>query len=519
MEKPTINPGTLAIMVGDLGNERFDTVFVGGTPGWQNYAQIVHGALLTSNEQRELVPGIASNWEMSSDGLDWIFTIRKGVKWHDGSDLTPADVLWTLKHTLDPKAVEYSISTTAIRMSKLLPKIELRGSDQVVLSTKKPELLIETYVSNTTPGYFPIMPKRATLHDNDDEVAYDNKPIGAGFMRLVSHTPSAVMRFDRFDDFYYQPENGFTEDKRVNFESLDLLVVPEESTRVAAIRAGEADLAPLTLQSKEQVEAGGGRLVFSQEGVISQPGLYGCWEPQYPCSDKRVRQALDYAINKEVIRDNLYGGPEVFQVKGWMDVSPSTIGYTTGLDPWPFDGDKARQLLADAGYPGGEGFGKFIINVRAASALPFMVETAQLVASMWQKELGLDDVEVRVLESQDIKARRLGGELNGQMYWEENDTRRSNLNTIAGSYGDPERKTPWHKDPELWRLAAETVQILDADLREEKVKKTLLRFREESYHLGIGYANTPWGVGSRVLTWQPYPLTLFPSALHTITLE
>jgi peptide/nickel transport system substrate-binding protein len=513
-----VHPGKLTIMVGDLANERFDTIFVGGTPGWQNYSQIVHGVLINSTEQGELVPGIASKWEMSTDGLTWAFTIREGVKWHDGSELTPADVLWTLQHTLDPKTQEYSISTTAIRMSRVLNKIELSGPDEVVLTTKQPELLIETYVSDTTPGYFPVMPKRATLQDTEEEVAYDNNPIGAGFMSLASRTPASVMRFDRFDDFYYQPKNGFPEDKRVSFQSLDLFLVPEESTRVSAIRAGEADLAPVSLQTKKQVEDSGGRLVFSPEGVISQPGLYGCWEPQHPCHDKRVRQALDYAIDKELIRDTLYGGPEVFQVKGWMDVTPSTIGYTPELDPWPFDPDKARQLLAEAGYPNGEGFGKFIVNVRAATALPFMVETAQLVADMWQRELGLD-VEIRVLESQDIKARRLAGELNGQVYWEENDTRRSNLNTVAGSYGDPQRATPWHKDPELFSLAQETVQILDSAQRAEALKKLLQRFREESYHLGIGYANTPWAVSSRVLTWQPYPLTLYPSALHTITLK
>jgi peptide/nickel transport system substrate-binding protein len=518
MAMAEVNPGKLTIMVGDLGNERFDTVFVGGTPGWQNYSQIIHGVLLNSNEERELIPGIATDWGLSADGLTWTFNIREGVKWHDGSELTPEDVLWTFQHTLNPESKEYSISTTAIRMAGILNKIELSGPNEMVLTTTRPELLIETYASDTTPGYFPIMPKRATLHDNEEEVAYDNNPIGAGFMSLVSQTPASRMNFERFDDYYYQPNNGFPEDKRVSFQLLDLLLVPEESTRVAAIRAEEADLAPVSLQTKNQVESGGGRLVFSPEGVVSQPGLYGCWEPQYPCHDKRVRQALDYAIDKELIRDTLYGGPEVFQLKGWMDVSPSTIGYTPELDPWPFDPDKARQLLADAGYPGGEGFGKFIVNVRAPSALPLMLETAQVVGDMWQRELGLE-VEIRLLESQDIKARRLAGELHGQVYWEENDTRRSNLNTVAGSYGDAQRETPWHKDPELFALAQEVVQILDSEEREEPLKELLQRFREETYHIGIGYANTPWAVGPRVLTWQPYPLTLYPSALHSITLK
>jgi peptide/nickel transport system substrate-binding protein len=512
-----VNPGKLTIMVGDLANERFDNVFVGGTPGLKNYTQLVHGFLIGGNEKRELVPGIASQWGLSPDGLTWTFTIRKGVKWHDGSELTPEDVLWTFQHSLGPQVPEYSIHPTAIRVSPLIDKIELSGPDNVILATKQPEIAIEAFAADATPASLAVLPKRATLHDEAEELAYDQNPIGAGVMKLVKRVPADSMSFERFEDYYYQPKNGFPEDKRVKFQSLDLFLVPEEATRVAALQAGEADIVPATLASKKQVEAGGGRLIFGQEGVVSQLGLMGCWEPQYPCHDKRVRQALDYAIDKELIRDRLYGGPEAFQVKGWFSITPTTIGYTPELDPFPFDPDKARQLLADAGYPGGKGFGKLIVNIRAATSLPLMPESAQLVADMWQRELGLD-VEVRVGDSTALKARRNAGELKGQIYWEENDTRRDSL-LSASTYGDPESQSRVHEDPELFRLWQETVQILDADKRGEASKKLYLRLREESYHLGIGYANTPWAVGPRVLTWQPYPLSLYPSALHTITLK
>jgi peptide/nickel transport system substrate-binding protein len=215
--------------------------------------------------------------------------------------------------------------------------------------------------------YSLLMPKRAKLYNAKLDIAYDNNPIGTGAMKLVNHVKAQVMSFERFDDYYYQPNNGFPKDKRPNFQSLDMYLVPEEATRVAALRSGEADIVPTSVASKEQVEAGGGRLVFGQEGSYVNVKLHGCWEPQYPCSDQRVRQALDYAINKELMRDTLFGGPEVFQAKGWGPVTPSTIGYTPELDPI-FDPEKARQLLADAGYPGGEGFGKLIVNTEPSSS-------------------------------------------------------------------------------------------------------------------------------------------------------
>jgi peptide/nickel transport system substrate-binding protein len=219
------------------------------------------------------------------------------------------------------------------------------------------------------PDLLHVMPKRAKVYDEEAAMAYDRNPIGAGLMSLEKHVAADVMKFQRFDDFYYQPDNGFPEDKRVNFQSLDLFLVPEEATRVAALRAGEADIVPVGVNAKEQVKAGGGRMVFGQEGVIVDIFMYGCYDPQFPCHDKRVRQALNYAFDKSVLRDELFGGPEVFQIKGWSVITPSTLGYTPELDPWPFDPDKARQLMADAGYPGGKGFGKLIVNTHTSLSM------------------------------------------------------------------------------------------------------------------------------------------------------
>jgi len=246
----------------------------------------------------------------------------------------------------------------------------------------------------------------------------------------------------------------------------------------------------------------------------------GCWNQKYPCYDKRVRQALDYAIDKTVFRDQLYGGPEAFQVKGWNVVTPSTSGYTPELDPRPFDPNKARELLADAGYPGGKGFGKLTLIAHPPSAMPFVIEATQLGAEFWRRELGLD-VEVKQIDGVKLKQLEQSYELDGMIWWRENDTR--NDATVGGVLGnkylDPEHYSRSHGDPQLFRLALDTFQILDPDKRADALRKFLPRLKEESYQLSIGYANIPWAVGPRVLTWTPYPLSLYPSALHTITLK
>ena len=399
-----------------------------------------------------------------------------------------------------------------------MDSIEVSGPDTVSMRLGRPFPSIASWVSRADVTNRPVMPKRAKLRDREADVAYDNNPIGAGPMKLEDRAPAFVMKFERFDDFYYQPKNGFAEDKRMNFQSLEMFLVPEEATRVAAIRAGEADIAPAGLAVKGQVEAGGGRLVFGQEGVVLWVVLEASHDPQYPFSKKPVRLALEYAIDKELIRDSLFGGPEVFQIKGWYVVTPNSIGYSPEIDPFPFDPEKARQLLADAGYPGGQGFGKLIVNTFPSNAMPFVVESAQVAADTWKRELGLD-VEVRVGDGTGTRKRQKLGELDGQIIWRDQEARIDGASTVIDRIGDPTSSSRLHDDPELFRFAQETFQTLDPDERAEAYKKFYRRVGEEGLIPRVGIMNIPWAVGPRVLTWSPYPMALWPSALHTVTLK
>jgi ABC-type transport system substrate-binding protein len=103
----------------------------------------------------------------------------------------------------------------------------------------------------------------------------------------VNHTAAESMQFERFDDYYYQPANGFADDRRPRFTTLGLRLVPEQATRIAALRAGEADVAPVTLGAREEVEAGGGRILWGQEGAFFFARLLGCWEEIDPYNNCR----------------------------------------------------------------------------------------------------------------------------------------------------------------------------------------------------------------------------------------
>jgi peptide/nickel transport system substrate-binding protein len=516
-----VSPGKVTWIVGSFGNERM--TYTLGAGGGHDYGRQLHAFLISSDVedgQRVLVPGIATEWAVSDDGLTWTVTVRKGVKFHDGTELTVEDVLWTLRFAMGPQAQHYATGGASLNISPIIDKVEQTGPDKVSVTTKIPTSDFPSFISEGDGSWVgTIYPRQEEIYDEEALVEYDRNPIGAGFMSLEEHVPASMMSFERFDDFYYQPANGFPIDKRVKFTELDLRLVPEEATRVAALRAGDADIAPVSLAAREQMEAGGGRLIFGQEGVYFYVRQLGCWKEQFPCHDKRVRQALAYAIDKELMRDQLYGGPEVMQVKGWPSVVPSTIGYSPELDPFPFDPDKARQLLADAGYPEGRGFEKLIVNTWVSSSFPLMPESAQVAADSWRRELGLD-VEVKVGDEAALKeGTRLTEDYHGQILWRDNEARIDAASILRSGYGTEDRKDGAHNDPELFELTQQALAVFEPSERPKALNNVYRRMREEAYDINLGYINIPWGVGPRIKTWEPYPMAFYPSALHTITLK
>ena len=519
----TIHPGKVTWMTAGWGNERFDPILApGGDPN--QYGRLLTAYLIEISDDFELIPGMASDWTLSENGLTWTVTLRDGIKFHDGTDVTTDDLFWSWQHYYSHESREYTTSPAVWALENILDKIERPAPNQISLTTTTPHTgIADYYFSRRSPVWLGPLPKRDTIHNEAEELAYDKNPIATGSLKLVRHVPAEVMEFERFDDYYYQPSYGLPEDRRPKFTSFDLRSVPEEAIRVAAIRAGDADIGPVTLRAKKQVEAGGGRLVFGKEGVYFYFKGVMCWQdPTFLCHDKRVRQALSYAIDKELIRETLYGAAAM-EVKGWAAVTPSTVGYSPEMDPFPFDPDKARELMAEAGYktptnPQGKDPEKVIINTLTAPALPLLPEVSQLIAEFWKKELGVE-AEVRVGEKTGIKNAEQAGDLAGQYFFRDNETRVDATGIIRVLYGNPSRIYRSQDDPEVYAQIDEALGISNPEVQEVVLNKLYLRLRDEQFELGMGYLNIPWAVGPRVLSWQSRPLSLFPNNLHALILK
>ena len=502
--------GTLTIMQAVWGNQLFDTRDASAEV--RRYGQLMHGFWIASNENVELIPGIAESWDLSDDGLTWTFVIREGVKFHDGTDLTIDDALFTMTDSFVPEAFASKVSG----FGRTRESIEITGPNTVQFTMTGVDTSVASVLAESFPSsnYGAIMPKAYFEEVGRD--GYNDVPIGAGAFQVTVFDRSEKMTLERFEDFYYQPANGFSEDRRSSFQTIELRLVPESATRASAMEAGQADIIEANLEVKKQVERGGGRILLGPEATYSIVRMNGCWDPELPCSDKRVRHALSLAIDKELIMRELYG--EAGHARGWDIVTPSSLGYSPELDPAPQDIPEAQRLLAEAGYPGGEGFPKLEIDTWVAGEMPFMPEFAQLIGDMIEENLGIE-TSVIVGESGAVKAAVRSRQREGHLFVRPNEARRDGGSSMKNAYGDFDAVDPTAKDPALRDIVLDALAIQDPALQQDAYSKMYLALREEQYAFGVGYVDLSWGVGPRVVHWNPWPMNSNPTAWWTIQLQ
>ena len=500
--------GEVTLMNAVWGTELFtprDGVGEAATYGRQMNAFWING-----NENVEMLPGVLTDWSVSEDGLSWDLTIRDGIKFHNGDELNIDDALFTMAFTFGPEAVTDSISPSIQAEAGETESIEATGPNSLKVTHTTPKAFFPFFISELSFGIAGILLPKAYFESIGQD-AYNDAPIGAGPFVLTKHVKGEQILLERFDD-YYMPERS------PSFQTLDIRLVPEVATRVAALRAGDADVIEANLAVKDQVENGGGRFIWAQESSYMWILLPGCWEVEFPCNKKGVRQALDYAIDKDLIINSLYG-PEAAASKGWNWVTPNALGYSPELDPFPYDPEKAKQLLADAGYPDGDGFGTLEIHTWKAGDVPFLPEQAQLIRDMWEKNLGID-VEVIIGEASTVRERWFDRQLDGKVIVRANETRWDGGSITNGIYGNPDGNAHLGgKREDVIAVAKEALAVVDPALRQEAFNEAYRFLYEEHYEFSTGYVNLPWGVGPRIASWEPWPVVAYQTAIWTMKLN
>ena len=262
-----------------------------------NYNRALHATWITGNANVEMIPGAAESWEISPDGLTWTITLREGIKFHNGEVATGEDLLFSAEFTWGEDARENALSPSITGIALATEKIEQTGPMSIAVTHDEPKSFFPFRNMSDMSGSFTgvLMPKSyyegggSEGDPNARRQAFSDAPVGAGPFKVVDIKPNEQILVERFDEYYYHPDNGLPENRRVRFQTLDLRLVPEAAIRVAALRAGDADIAEVNLSVAKQVEDAGGRIVYTREGVYIWNIGMGCWKPEHPCHSKAVR--------------------------------------------------------------------------------------------------------------------------------------------------------------------------------------------------------------------------------------
>mgnify|MGYP000879898551 CR=1 FL=1 len=285
----------------------------------------IYATLLTLDENGEVAPYVAESWNVVDDKtID--FKIREDITFHDGSKLTAEDVAFSLNRAIESKYISYIINYAS--------NAEVIDEYNVRLHLNAP--YVGSLINLTVP-FTAIVPK-AVVEANEN--ALIEKPIGCGPYEFVEWEHGNYCKIKAYDGYFMD---------KAKTENIIFRIIPEGAQRTIALETGEVDLVydlPVNELS----------IVKDNENLqlYSTPSL-NTWyismnNDKEPLSDIRVRQAIRYSINaQEIIDSILYGAGEVAN----SIVPPAATGYVEGVPAYEQDIEKAKQLLADAGYPDG----------------------------------------------------------------------------------------------------------------------------------------------------------------------
>ena len=294
------------------------------TPAVQVNTQIFDTLVTVDPETNEVVPQIAESWEQTDDQT-YVFKIREGIKFHDGSDLTAEDVKFSLDRARNSAAVSYIVN--------FIEEVTVDDDHTVTVKTTAP---YAPTLRNLAIPFAAIVPKAVV---EADENAFIQNPVGSGPYKFVEWTHGDHVTLKAFDDYYAgKPET----------ENLIMKVIPETSQRTIALETGEVDLAyDLAVNDIPKVNSDDKLTVYEIPSLT-------CWYVSMnmnkkPFDNPKVREAMSMAIDRQTIIDTINAGSG--QTADAI-IAPAVFGYySTGVKE--YNPTKAKELLAEAGYPNG----------------------------------------------------------------------------------------------------------------------------------------------------------------------
>ncbi len=321
----------------------------------------VFDGLMNYDSSGQMTKALAEDYSISEDGLVYTFKIREGVKFHNGKDLTVSDVVYTYNRLSgldggEPVATKFTVITS----------VEAGDDNTVAITINEPS---GAFLSSTT---IPVLPEGYTEQAT--------MPVGTGPYKFVSYTPGQKIVLEKNDDFY-------DEARMPSIDNVEVYIMTDPSAVVSGLQSGQLDFAQITGENATAIEAAGYTVQTSPQNMVQLMALNNEIEP---LNNLKVRQAINYAVNKEEV---IVGAFDGYATELDSNFSPVMGHYfnDTLTDYYMTDIEKAKALLTEAGYADG-----FEMELKVPSNYTAHVNSAQIIAGQLA-EIGIT-VNIELIE-------------------------------------------------------------------------------------------------------------------------
>src|SRR5215468_3401920 len=298
----------------------------------------LHDAVVRPLPGARMAPALAVSWTESPDGRVYEFTLRPGLRFHNGDPCTAEDVQYSFARYKGTGAKELQAKVT---------QVEVVDPLTIRFHLREPWPDFMTFYGTTATAAGIVVPKKYLEQVGAE--GFQKAPVGLGPYKFVSYTPGGDLVLEAYEGYWR---------KVPNIKRLIIKSVPEGTTRLAMLKAGEADIAfALEGQMAEAVQRDPNfTLVYTLHASNFWLEFPEQWDPKSVWADTRVRLAVNYALDRQAINEAACLG---FCPPAGVIV-PRVMDFALQTEPLPYDPQKAKQLLAEAGYPNGFDAGELV---------------------------------------------------------------------------------------------------------------------------------------------------------------
>ncbi len=401
----------------------------------------IHGSLVRYSPDNEMVPDLAESVEVQPDGLKYTFTLRQGVKFHDGTDFTAADVKYTIDYYKDP-------ANASTIQSNYTGIDTVETPDDYTVVVNMSTINAASLVIWATD---PIV--NAVYHAEVGDATYSTAPVGTGPFKVKEWRASEFTELEAFEDYY----GG-----RPKVDFLRMEIVPEAAVRKAALDTGDADSSawPLLVEDSLALEQDANFKVYRTAPASIKHFAINNERPYF--SDKRARQALMHALDRQRIIDDLWNGAAEI---AHSNISPGSQYYNTSLTQYEFDPEKAKALLDEVGWVEGADGIREMDGVKFSFICTVITgdQARKAIAELAQQLFADIGVEMELAEApvaEILEGLRQGSMEMSIFNWTYNNglLEPDATNTLSSTGGN---NFPHFKNAEMDELCAQGLQIVD----------------------------------------------------------